>query len=224
MNAHCSEDVLIDLATGVRHRRGAVEPLSHLEHCAVCEERFRELCGEVERLRLPSASWLSRSALAAAAAAVLLATMFAWQATRRSPGNPLEYWLPLEAEATESRSVGEDAAPAVFAEAAAAYARHDPARVVALLQDRTFPESQEPMKLVLASALLKTARHEDARRLLEELSIPTLPQPYRDRARWLLVAALLAAHEQEKAAEVARDLASRPGEFSEAAREVFPDL
>ncbi|HKQ62612.1 MAG TPA: hypothetical protein VJS92_15085, partial [Candidatus Polarisedimenticolaceae bacterium] len=138
----------------------------------------------------------------------------------RSPGvdDPAAYWLPLddalEAHRAEGVSPDEDA----YARAVEAYRRHDPAEVVSILHDRALPESADPLKLLLASALLKTGDAAGARATLEELLVVTLPQPYRDRASWILAGALRGEGRAAEAQAILRQLAAEPGELQDAAR------
>jgi pentatricopeptide repeat protein len=80
------------------------------------------------------------------------------------------------------------------------------------------PESQDPLKIALASALVKTGKPDEALDLLDRLHVETIPQPDRDRVLWIHVAALQSGGRKREAAIAVRDLASRPGEFQEAAR------
>ena len=72
-----------------------------------------------------------------------------------------------------------------------------------------------------ASALVREGRYERALSALDSLEIATLPQPYRDRARWERYLALDRSGRAEEAREVLTDLASRPGELAERARRVL---
>ena len=226
MSAHLSDDRLIDLAAGLVAADERRELLAHVASCAPCEARFRATCAEAERARLPREAARIRPRwtwAAAGIAAALLATAFLIPLLRApaSP-EPAAYWLPVEAEAVDLRAAPADRDAALFAEAAAAYRAHDAARVVALLRGRTIPESQDPLKLLYASALVKTGAHEEARATLEDLQIDTLPQPFRDRAKWLMVGALRAGSHDADAAPLIRDLAGREGEFAGAARRLLP--
>ena len=218
--AHLSDDRLIDLARGLLPPQAEPELLGHLESCPLCEDRFRRTCKEAEigrlrRLRAPrqrSPWWIG----AAAAAALIAAFVLLWD---RSPApSPSAYWFPLAIERVGLRTGESDPQAAAFEAAAEAYRRRDPERVVALLRGREIPEAHDPLKIVLASALVKTGEPAAARQILHRLRIETLPQPDRDRARWILYAALVAEGRNDQARALAADLASRPGEFSEAAR------
>ena len=108
----------------------------------------------------------------------------------------------------------------VFAEATDAYRRRDAARVVALLEGKSIPESFDPLRIFYASSLLKTGDAAGALMALETAQIVLLPQPYRDRAKWVQIGALRALSRDAEAAALASELAARPGEFSRAARKI----
>ena len=155
--------------------------------------------------------------VAVAAAIIAAALLVPW---RRGPiaADPVVYWIPVEAEPVDLRTAlpGEDAS--TFAEATDAYRRRDAGRVVELLAGKTIPASHDPLKLLYASALLKTGDAAGALEVLESLHVDSLPQPYRDRAQWVQLGALRARGEGDAAAGLAAEIAARPGEFSEAAR------
>ena len=221
MSAHLSDDRLIDLAAGLVAGDERRDLLAHLASCAPCEARFQATCAEAERARLPRerARIRPRWAWAAAglAAALLAAAVLIPLLRAPAVSEPAAYWLPVETESVDLRAAPADRDAAVFAEAAAAYRSRDAARVVALLRGRMIPESQDPLKLLYASALLKTGAHEEARATLDGLMIETLPQPFRDRAKWVLAGALRAGSREAEAEAVLRDLARRDGEFAVAA-------
>ena len=115
-----------------------------------------------------------------------------------------------------SGSAGAESGPLI--EAVEAYARHDTARVVDLLTNRDLSSQHTPLRLYLASALVWQGRNTEALDLLTRLEIQNLPQPHRDRGRWILYIAQKRAGEEAAANAIARDLTSRPGEFAERAR------
>ena len=227
-SGHISEDRLTDMALKLLDAAESDRALTHLRACAECENRFRDLSHEAELLRLrphrtqrdtavlprarrPAVFWAG-----AAAAAVLLLVVFAL--ARRQAGDALDYWLPVDAESVVFRSAGPAGGDARLSEAIDAYRRRDTSRVVRLLQQRPIPDGYEPLSLVLASALVWERRHAEARGVLDELEIDTLPLPARDRASWILLTALWREKDRAGAETMLRDLASRPGEFSERAR------
>ncbi|HEX4823595.1 MAG TPA: hypothetical protein VFV19_04755 [Candidatus Polarisedimenticolaceae bacterium] len=226
MNGHLSEDRLLDLAAGLVERSLAEPLLAHVRSCGACESRFRDICGELERSNLAPPVGLRRArvrvAIGLAAAALIGIVLFPLLRVAKAPG-PAEYWLPVENDTVALRAgrpLGDDA---VFAEAAEAYARHDAARVIGLLRDRTIPETQDPLKLLYASAALHRGDAPGALATLEALEVDSLPQPYRDRAKWIELGALLALSRGDDARRLAAELAARPGEFSkEAERYVRP--
>jgi len=226
---HPSGDRLIDLAAHLLEPFERAATLDHLRLCAECEQRFLEVWRQSEILELGAASRRhygadrrgrggKRRAMWAAAAVLLVALIAlefpAW--TPRSDG--LDYWLPVDSERLLLRS----ARPASrdesrFAEAVDAYERRDVERVVRLLDGQPIPREFEPVTLFLASALVATRQHERARELLERFQIHTLPQPARDRALWILYAALRRGGRAEEARGVARLLCDSGGEFSDRA-------
>jgi hypothetical protein len=218
---HPSEDRLIDLAARLLAPDVEAETLRHLENCPACESSFRSICrdAEIARLRGPVARRSPRWRWAAAAAAVILiavSTTLWIRTTGRS--DTTAYWFPVGIETVGLRT-GEPAGDEqIYRDAVEAYSRRDPARVVALLGNRPIPEALDPLKIMLASALVKTGEPAKAEALLTELRIETVPQPDRDRASWILFCALTAEDKRAEARTVAETLASRPGEFSEAAR------
>jgi hypothetical protein len=235
---HLGEDDLVDLLARLNDEACRADRLRHLERCVPCERRLLAAWREAERAgvraRIPvrllsGRGWeepvpARRRALPALAAIAVLVAVLATAALvrfDRGPG-PLDAWLPIESEPTLLRSA-DPAEDEVYAEARAAYARHDARRVVELLGSRTIPPAHEPMTLMLASALLLDGRAAEARSRLEAMDVPTLPQPARDRARFTLAAALLReGHVPEARAQLAR-LSDSP-EFSERARAALARL
>jgi hypothetical protein len=219
-SAHVADDLLIDLATGLLAAGAEAEILRHLEACPACEARFREICRDAELARLRGPATRRRVRLpwwGAAAAAVLLVAVLAFVWNRPSAPEPADYWLPLGADTVGLRTSAADPDPVLEA-ATRAYRRRDAAEVVALLRGKQIPSTHDPLKIALASALVKTGRPAEARTLLDALEIATIPQPDRDRARWIRCAALLGEGKTAEAREALQALAARPGEFADAAR------
>jgi len=154
----------------------------------------------------------------AAAAILVLATL---GIGRLRTADPLDYWLPVESESAVVRSGDAVADDTAFADAIEAYRRRDTDRVVSLLQSRSLIGRYEPLKIVLASAMIREGRAAEARDLLVAMQIDTLPLPSRDRARWILVTALRDLEEKPAMRTLLDDLASRPGEFSARARRLL---
>lgn len=218
--AHLPDDRLIDLATGMLPAGAEAEALRHLEACPACELRFRETCRDAELARLRGPRRRRRVRLpwwASAAAAVLLLAALAFVWSRPATPDPADYWLPLGTDTVGLRTGAADPDPVLEA-ATRAYLRRDAGRMVALLEDKVIPSTHDPLKIALASALVKTGRAADARAMLDGMDIPTIPQPDRDRARWIRCAALLGEGKTAEARGALEDLAARPGEFSDAAR------
>ena len=239
-SAHLSEETLLDLVHGLLDADARSAALDHAGSCVYCEERLRELSGEAVRVGLeaPTRAAIAKDArrapastttgrripgiwLGAAAAAAVIVVVAVFKIAR--PGaDPLDYWLPVDAEQVMLRSVPAHEDQPLFLEAVLAYRGHDSARVVALLEKSDIPAEYEPLRLLLASALVHEGRYAEARDRLDRMDIPTLPQPWRDRARWTLYVALLRGGDGAAAERILRDLASRPGEFRDRALRVIP--
>lgn len=217
---HIGEDRLIDLAARLLPPPLEEETFRHLESCADCESRFREACrdAELSALRRPVPRRAPRWRWAAVAASLFLAAIWITVVSRRpDPVDAAAYWFPVDSELVGLRTGAPGGDDDVFHSAVAAYRRHDAALVVALLRDRGIPEALDPMKIMLASAFVKMGEPGRAEALLTELRIETLPQPDRDRAQWILFAALTASGRPDEARKIAESLAAGPGEFSEQA-------
>jgi len=235
---HVPESSLIDVAMGLIEGRDSAWALSHMKVCGQCEARFRDVVRESEILRArrrpatpprqqtgtaeesPAESRRGRRfrwmAWGTAAAAILV--LAALGIGRLRLLDPLDYWLPVESEREVVRSGDAAADDAVFADAIEAYRRRDTARVVSLLESRQLVGRYEPLKIMLASALVREGRAVEARDLLVAMHIDTLPLPSRDRARWVLLTALGDLGDRSAMKTLLDDLASRPGEFSARAR------
>jgi len=220
---HLSEDRLIDLARDLvpPHERDGL--IAHIEACAACEARFLATCREAELLELrglpPALRAQPRRGFvwAAAAAAAILAAALLGGAFLRQRGDDLEPWLPVDSERVMLRSLPSTADNEAFLEALEAYARHDSGRVVELLRGRALPPQYEFLGLFLASAQVRENDCEAALATLERLDIDTLPQPYRDRARWERYLALKHVERGAEARELLTLLASHPGELRDRA-------
>ena len=224
---HVGEDRLIDLAARLLPPPLEAETLRHLESCPECETLFRETCrgAELSALRRAVPRGVPRWRWAAVAASLILVVALIGVFSRRSaPVDAAEYWFPVDSELVGLRTGAPGADDDVFHSAVEAYRRHDAALVVGLLSDRSIPEALDPMKIVLASAFVKTGQSGRAKAVLAELRIDTLPQPDRDRARWILFAALTGGGKPDEARTVAESLAARPGEFSESAQRALAAL
>ncbi|HKQ63049.1 MAG TPA: hypothetical protein VJS92_17300, partial [Candidatus Polarisedimenticolaceae bacterium] len=100
-----------------------------------------------------------------------------------------------------------------------AYGRRDAAGALAALDRAEVPAAYRPLRdLFRASALLIENRPAEARELLESLSLRAMPEPWRDRASWLLYAALHRTGDTDRAAELLDELTGLPGEIGELAR------
>jgi len=220
VTAHPSEDRLLDIAAGLVAKGAAADDLAHLYACPDCEQRFRSICRDLERSRLARPAPRRKAWIAAglAAAAAIVAAILVPLARTPAVPDPATYWLPVDSETIELRTGRTDVERSAFAEAAGAYRDHDAARVVRLLSGKDIPESHDPLRLLYASALLKTGDARGSLRELAALKVETLPQPYRDRALWIKLGALRVLSRDDEARAIAREMSERPGEFEDGAR------
>jgi len=215
---HVADESLFDVAHGYveDERRRAV--LHHLRRCPACERRFREVVRDRELARIQAKPLPSPRrgvfVVSAAAAAAVLVTAGILMLSQRSPAIPTD-WLPTASTEVFLR----DATPCSdqASAAVAAYRAHDAAQVVRLLQGRELPAKCDPMKLLLASALVHQDDPAGALQVLDGLEVESLPQPARDRGRWTEAAALDRLGRQGAADAILRDLASRSGEYRDRA-------
>jgi hypothetical protein len=235
--AHPSDDHLLDLAADLPDPARRAALLAHLRACPPCEARFLEVYRASERLALrplpaggapvarpprarPAAhSRWRRLGLPVAAAALLAAGLiFIPRTPHRAPADGLDYWMPLENERVLLRSAEAPSGAARFGAAIDAYAAGDARRVIALLRGQALTGTYEPLNLLLASALVREGRNAEACDLLGRLDTLTLPEPARDRARFLLYVASRRDGRLEEADAIARELAAGSGEFAARAR------
>jgi hypothetical protein len=217
--AHPGADRLLDLAAELLAPGDAEDTIRHLESCPPCEDRFREICRDAElaKLQRRPVRRLPVTRVAAVAASFLLLAALAWWVRAPRPEDAAAYWFPVDGETVSLRAGAPTADEQIYKDAVAAYRAHDPAKVVALLHDRAIPEVLDPLKIMLASALVKTGDARGAEDLLTTLRVETLPQPDRDRASWILYAALRDGGKKPEARALVETLASRAGEFEKAA-------
>jgi hypothetical protein len=226
---HVSEDRLIDLSRGLLPPDERARTLAHVSACAACEEKFREICGAAAKLAvaesLPTLTArrrrVVRISIAATAATLLIAVLGAWVLRRNPAPSDAEAWLPVESERVMFRTLPGSDENALFLQAVEAYSAHDARRVVELLGDRRIPPEYDFLRLLLASAYVRESSYERALTVLDALDIDSLPQPYRDRARWERYLALNRSAKAEEALSVLSELASRPGEFQARARQAL---
>jgi hypothetical protein len=228
---HVTDDRLIDLSAGLLDEGGRAHLLQHLKECPECEDRFLEVARHAARLETTSAPPQTRAGLSARrlplwfgmAAAAAIVLLGASVLLRRPVADGLDVWLPLEAEESMARDAVEPGAdPTAEAgrahDAVEAYRRRDAANVVAALDGAPLAKRYEPVNLLLASALLSEGRHEEARALLQRLDTLTMPQPWRDRGRWLLYVALRRGGRADEAQAILRELGAKSGEIGDRAR------
>ena len=243
LDEHLDEDLLLDLAHGLLPANEADMALAHLRRCPGCDERFRIEMQVRERARaagtpaidVPLSARRGESvgppvrggfpvgwrvgAIAAAAAVALIALVVPRAVKDRSRDVP-DYWLPLDRG--EITLVRAQASPDGLEEmrlGLQAYDRRDASASLELLGRANVPESYRPLRdLFRASALLHVDRPADARFVLEGLRIHAMPEPWRDRAQWLLYLALRRMGELARAEQLRAVLAEMPGEIGDLAR------
>lgn len=218
---HVGDDTLLDLAHGHLdpEQRGPV--LRHVQSCSACEVRFREVVRDRERARieatpLPPAR-VNKTALAwVAGAAAVLACVAVLALGRRGPAVPAD-WLPTSSTEVFLRDATPCADQGSALRAVEAYRARDAAGVVAALHGQDLPAACDPVKLLLASALVHQGDAGAALAVLDRLRVASLPQPARDRALWMQAAALDRAGRRGDADDILRGLAAGPGEYRDRA-------
>lgn len=219
---HPPDEALVDLVHGSASAEERSSIVEHLRGCRDCEQRFVEAWRdrEIARATAPASAAIpgSRRArtlvIAAIAATIFLAALLI---PVRRPALLAPDWLSFDA--TDSLARG-DGPCALAPEAVRAYRAHDAARVVLLLGGKDLPAACDPLRLLLASALLHVDEPARALQVLEALDVESIPQPARDRGRWVRALALDRLERRDESLEVLRNLAARPGEFQERASEV----
>lgn len=210
---HPHDDRLIDLAHGLCHTSHRKNLLKHLHSCAACEERFRKIVAEHERLAaegLPpflakgrqKSAWFSKKGVrwgAAAAAVVLVFLLLAPLTSLRKTTVTGHYWMPIDAEETLLRVGTTEVDREVFLKALAAYRSHSADEVVALLAGKTIPPEFDSLKLLMASALLNSGKPHQASEILLGLNLDTMPLPWRDRGKLILAEAFIREGKKEEA-------------------------
>jgi hypothetical protein len=223
---HLDDDRLMDLVHELLDVRDAEACFAHLRVCAACESRFRAQLGLRERLRATppprSASQSTRSrrwAFAAAAAAALAMAVLAPLALRERSHTVADYWLPLDRGEVAVRDASPSDPTADLRAAFEAYAERDSARALDLLERAKVPESHRQLREVFrASALLLEDRPREARETLLALPLTAMPEPWRNRANWLLYIALTRTGEDARAGALLDGLSTLPGEIGDLAR------
>jgi len=215
---HLADEALLEVVHGVATPEEREAGLQHIKACADCEKRFLEAWRDRETGRLgppPRAGGrrLTRVVvpLTAVAAALLAFAVLIPHSTA-----PLltPDWLPPNTTESLARGEGTCADAVPVAEVMAAYRSHDAVRVVELLDGRDLPASCDPLRLVLASALLHADHPADTLRVLDALQVESLPQPARDRGRWMRALALDRVGRRRETIAILEKLAQGPGEFA----------
>lgn len=226
------ESTLIDLAHGLTPHAEREAILVHLRGCGPCENRFRELVAEREMLRAESRRRIaagrtagpSRRArttvwVSAAAASVLVASLLVSHLSEN--GRRVEYWIPVEQEATLLRSTGDAHANSIWG-ALDAYVNRDAPRAIEALRSLALAPENEPAlvlrDLFLASALVNAGSYADADELLGRLEIDTLPTQWRRQARWVRYLALSQLDQEDEARALLEKSVREPGEIGRLAR------
>ncbi len=218
---HLPDEALVDVVHGLVPHDERSRWLAHIKACPECERRFLETWRDREIGRLcppPSVvnqrrAWVFGPLAVAAAVILLLAFLL-------PPGtDPLltPDWLALDATESFARGPGSCDHDVPVEEAVAAYRSRDAARVVRLLSGHELQTGCDPLRLVLASALLHAGDAAGALRVLDALDVESLPQPARDRGRWIRALALDRLGRRQETMEALEQLASGSGEFREKA-------
>jgi hypothetical protein len=197
-----------DRATG---RQGdGVREKEPLRHRKLLGDRWRGFLGSMLRPRL---AWVP-----VAAAAVLLLIVL-----RPSPGTKELQLLPTSFEGTRFRA--SVAASSTELEAGLdAYAAKDFRRAERLLDKATISGPLETVrKVYLGSTLAWRGKHEDAAQVLEEVALPTLPDPWGGEARWTLYVSLKEIDQEARADSLLRVLAKEAGPVGDRARALMLD-
>lgn len=228
VKAHPGEDALIDLAHGLVVGHAARPLLVHLATCADCERLFREISGRRERLLAEGAPTPGRSNPSMerrrvwpwlAAAAMLAVAVAAPLLVDRKHPVLIDALLPAEGETTLMRSGDHVAGLDSFIEALEVYRARDPRLAARLFREADVPEGYDGLRrLYLASALLLVGEPDESLAVLETLNVDTLPQPWRDEARWVAYLGLRERGDAEAARPRLEQLADSPGEIGDRAR------
>ena len=231
---HPSVDHLIDLAAGLLSPEARAALIDHLRGCPPCESRWLETYCAAERIaprpaagapaRVASTTrsrWVWIGAPIAAAALLVAGFVAVPRLLDRRPADGLDYWMPLESEPILLRSADVSSDTSRYRAAIEAYSARDARRVIALLQGQGMSGTYEPLNLLLASALVRERHDAEACELLGRFDTLTLPEPARDRARFLLYVALRRAGRGDEAEPIARELAAGSGEFAARARSLL---
>jgi len=218
---HVGDETLFDLAHRLLEKAQAQAVMEHLRSCPACESRFRETVRERERARIAAEAGApagGRKAIVgwSAAVAAVLAAVSVLALWRPAPPIAAD-WLPAGTAEVFLRDVTPCSDQKDVVRAVEAYRARDAAAVVALLEGKDLPAACDPVKLLLASALVHQGKDASALEVLDLLKVQSLPQPARDRALWTQAAALDHVGRHGEAKDVLHDLAARPGEFQDRA-------
>lgn len=184
---HCDADRLIGWALGLNAPTPAEQ--THLEGCAECERRLLELRGERVRAELAAPTPPRHVPRYLALAAMLIlgvaTSLWLWTSRTQPPVQQaaLERRLPVDVALVEVRSSSDDAEREKLLSALAAYERGDLDGAIAGFEAIDARSRYDGIRLIyLASALALVDEHRRVDAILDELDVPTLPQPWRDRA------------------------------------------
>ena len=223
------ESTLIDLAHGLVPEPERKELLDHLRECQQCENAFRAVVRERERLRatdwpisrVPRATrskvvgWTAVAAVAAIALLVVLPRM-------NDGPSRAQYWIPVEQEAMVLRSTNGELGNGAVDGALDAYLRRDAAAAVVELEEFQAPNENETSKtlrdLFLASALVNDGRYQEADDILSSMFVETIPTQWRRQARWVRYLAWSGLGRDAEAHELLQELSTEPGEIGRLAQ------
>lgn len=152
--------------------------------------------------------------LVGAVAAVLLLFL---RSDEPRPADTASYWIPADREVVRLRA-GIRLDEGIEA-GLRAYRERDTTTAIARLQDaRTDGAYDVLRRIYLGSALLNDGRADEAAAALGDLSMFTIPEPWRSDARWILALALLESGREDQARTPLEALASGDGPLAERAR------
>ena len=233
---HPAPDILLDLAADLLPDAERPEVLGHLKACADCEDTFRIVVTSIEQGRAAARSGiLAGSAMSAPsptqirhlrwtaaaplAAAAVLAFALIWPRTSLPDLSNSALPAPnVELRQRDAMALGDEVLTSGFQ----AYVHGDYVRAAALFEDAAPSPDLAPVRDVyLGSALARSGRLSDAKRVLESVPARTLPDPWGSEARWTLCVTYARLGEQARADSLLADLAAETGAVGDRAREAL---
>jgi hypothetical protein len=208
---HVGPDQCLDLAQDLLDPTDRQITLGHLKVCPECEQRFQEIAASHARALSAAASVLQQQAPAAmsrfrmrprtrswilAAAAGIVALLGVARFTRQSPSEIAivtgsESRLPQAQLRGAIRDLQVASADTTIAEGLNAYNRNDYATARRLLETAKVGGRLEIVrKIYLGSTLLELGEAAGAIRLLQDVDVKLVPEPWKSETQWTLALAL----------------------------------